>query len=72
MNYCPACPEVMNKATVRSEAVVLLFVDSLLIVAPIVGFCDCSMFLCVLLCVVLSSFAIILMGKRHKSDKNRI
>ena len=38
--------------------------DSLLIVAPIVGFCVCSMFCCTLLCV-LSSFAIILMGKRE-------
>ena len=37
--------------------------DSLLIVAPIVGFCNYSMFCCVLLCV-LSSFVIILMGKR--------
>ena len=32
--------------------------------APIVGFCVCSMFCFVLLCV-LSSFAIILMGKRE-------
>ena len=40
-------------------------VDSLLIVAPIVGFCDCSMFCCALLCVH-SSFAIILMGKRER------
>ena len=39
-------------------------VDSLLIVTPIVGFCNCSMFCCVLLCVH-SSFAIILMGKRE-------
>ena len=36
---------------------------SLLIVAPIVGFRNCSMFCCALLCVH-SSFAIILMGKR--------
>ena len=39
-------------------------VDSLLIVAPIVGFCVCSMFCCTLLCVI-SSFTIILMGKRE-------
>ena len=39
-------------------------VDSLLIVVPIVAFCVCSMFCCTSLCV-LSSFAIILMGKRE-------
>ena len=38
--------------------------DSLLIVTPIVGFCNCSMFYCALRCVQ-SSFAIILMGKRE-------
>ena len=38
-------------------------VDSLLIITPIVGFCNCSMFCCALL-YVHSSFAIILMGKR--------
>ena len=38
-------------------------VDFLLIVAPIVGFCNCSMFCCVLLCVH-SGFAIISMGKK--------
>ena len=38
--------------------------DSLLIVTPIVGFCNCSMFCCALLCVH-SSFAIISMGKRE-------
>ena len=38
--------------------------DSLLIVTPIMGFCTCSMFCCVLICVH-SSFAIILMGKRE-------
>ena len=38
--------------------------DSLLLVTPIVGFCNCSMFCCALLCVH-SSFAIILMGKRE-------
>ena len=36
----------------------------LLIVAPIVELCVCSMFCCTLLSV-LSSFAIILMGKRE-------
>ena len=40
-----------------------IIVDSLLIDAPIVEFCVCSMFCCALLCG-LSSFAIILMGKR--------
>ena len=39
-------------------------VDLLLIVTPIVGFCNCSMFCCRLL-YVHSSFAIILMGKRE-------
>ena len=39
-------------------------VGSLLIVTPIVGFCNCSMFCCALLCVH-SSFAIISMGKRE-------
>ena len=39
-----------------------MVVDSLLIVTPIVGFCNCSMFCCALLCIH-SSFAIILMGK---------
>ena len=38
-------------------------VDLLLIVAPIVGFCNCYMFCCALLCVQ-SGFAIISMGKR--------
>ena len=39
-------------------------VDSLFIVAPIVGVCNCSMFCCTLL-YVHSSIAIILMGKRE-------
>ena len=47
-------------AAVCSKAVVLL----LLIVIPIVGFCNCSMFCCALLCVH-SCFAIILMEKRE-------
>ena len=38
--------------------------DSLLIVASIVGFCVCSMFCCTLICV-LSRFAITLMRKRE-------
>ena len=50
-------------AAVRSKVVVLFFVDLLLIVAPIVEFCNCSMFCYALLCVH-SSFAIILMGMR--------
>ena len=47
---------------------VLLFstvvVGSLLVVTPVVGFSNCSMFCCALLCVH-SSFATILMGKRE-------
>ena len=39
-----------------------MVVDSLLIVTSIVGFCNCSIFCCVLLCIH-SSFAIISMGK---------
>ena len=39
-----------------------MVVDSLLIVTPIVGLCNCSMFCCALLCIH-SSFAIISMGK---------
>ena len=41
----------------------VVVVDSLLIVTPIVGFCNCFMFCCALLCVP-SCFAIILMWKR--------
>ena len=48
-------------AAVCSMAVVLLF---LLIVSPIVGLGNYSMFSCALLCVH-SGFAIILMGKRE-------
>ena len=39
-------------------------VDSLLIITPIVGFCNCSMFCCELL-FVHSSFTIILLGKNE-------
>ena len=41
-------------------------VDSLLIVTPIVGFCNCSMFCCAFCCAIKdhSSFASISMGKR--------
>ena len=42
----------------------LAVVDSLLIVTPILGFRNCSMFCCALLCVH-SSFAIISMKKRE-------
>ena len=41
-----------------------IVVDSLLIINPIVGFCNSSMFCCALLCVH-TSFAIILMGRRE-------
>ena len=39
-------------------------IDSMLMVTPIVGFCNCYMFCCALL-YVHSNFAIILMGKRE-------
>ena len=42
----------------------LAVVDSFLIFTPIVGFCNCSMFCCALLCVH-SSLAIISMEKRE-------
>ena len=42
-------------------------VYSLLIVALVVGFCNCSMFCCALL-YIYSSFAFILMGKRELVD----
>ena len=52
-------------AAVCSKAVHGSAVDVLLlIVTPIVGFCNCSMFCFALLCVH-SSFAIILMGNRE-------
>ena len=44
--------------------VVVVVVDSLLITTPIVGFCNCSMFCCALLCVH-SSLTIISMGKKE-------
>ena len=50
----------MALAAGRSKAAVLL----LFIVTPIVGFCNCSIFSCALLCVH-SSFAIISMEKRE-------
>ena len=50
----------MALAAVRSKAMV--GVDSMLIVAPFVGCCNCYLFRCALL-YVHSSFAIILMGK---------
>ena len=54
----------MAYAAVHSKAVImLLLLLMMMIVAPIVGFSVCSIFCCTLLCI-LSSFAIILMGKR--------
>ena len=50
---------LVAKAGVRSKVV-----DFLLIVTPIVGVCNCSMFCCTLL-YVHSSLAIILMGNRE-------
>ena len=52
----------MVLAAVRSKPVVLLLLIRFF--TPIVGFCNCSMFLCALLCVH-SSIASILMGKRE-------
>ena len=48
----------------QTKARHFVVVDSLLIVTPIVGICNCSMFCCALL-YVHSSFSIILMGKRE-------
>ena len=46
----------------RSRAGGSVVIDSLLVVTPIVGVCNCSMFCCALLCFH-SSFAIILVRK---------
>ena len=54
----------MAWAAVRSRASVTVVFDFLIIVTPIVGVCNCSMFCCTLL-YVHSSFAIILMGMRE-------
>ena len=50
--------------TFKSPASLCMQSDSLLIVTPIVEFCNCSIVCCALLCVH-SSFAIISMGKRE-------
>ena len=60
MSWMKHLQSKVNINTSKSGSVV---VDSLLIVTPIVGFCNCSMFCCALLRVH-SSFAIILIGKR--------
>ena len=53
----------VSKAGVRSKAVDLLFIRCLLL--PFLWvICVCSIFCCAVLCV-LSSFAVILMGKRE-------
>ena len=50
----------MAWTAVHSKSVILLWLLLLLLfVAPIVGFCVCSMFCCTLLCI-LSSFAVIM------------
>ena len=54
----------MALAAVQSKGGGSVIVDSLLIVTPIVGFCNCSILCCALLCVH-SSFAIISPGKRE-------
>ena len=55
---------MFQEKTSNKESTGSVVVDSLFIVSPIVGFCNCSILCCALLCV-LSSFAIILMGKRE-------
>ena len=57
----PPPPQPRWLRDVRSKAVVVV-VDSLFILTPVVGFCNCSMFCCALRRVH-SSFAIISMGK---------
>ena len=54
----------MALAAVQSKGGGSVIVDLLLIVTPIVGFCNCSILCCALLCVH-SSFAIISTGKRE-------
>ena len=58
----PPPPRWLWLLSVRSKAVVV--VDSILIVTPVVGFCNNYMFCCALL-YIHSSFAITLMGKRE-------
>ena len=57
----------MAKAAVPFKMVVLLLL--LVIVTPILGVCNCSMFCCTLL-YVHSSFAIILMEKRERERES--
>ena len=59
---CKFKPPLNDHAEKYSETSVV--VDSLLIVIPIAGFCNCSTFCCTLL-YINSSFSIILMGKRE-------
>ena len=54
----------MAQAALRCKAVVLLLLTFCLLLTPILGVCNCSMFCCMLL-YVRSSIAIILMGKRE-------
>ena len=64
----PPPPPPVVEAAVRSKVVVLFaVVDFLFIVTPTVGVCNCSMFCCTLF-YVLSSIAIILMGKGELVD----
>ena len=58
----PPPPPAVALAAVRSKATRTVLL--LMIVTPIVGFCNCSMFCLALLCVHYS-FAIISMGKRE-------
>ena len=59
-NCCVALPYDAMGLSAVCEALFSVGVLSLLAVTPIVGFCDCTMFCCALLCVH-SSFAIISM-----------
>ena len=57
----------MAQAAVRSTAVVLLLMIHCLLLLPLCEICVCSLF-CNTILWVLSSFAIILMGKRELID----
>ena len=59
-------PPWLRLLAVHSKVVALLLLTCFFfIVTPIVGFCNCSMFMCTLLYVPFS-FAIILMRKRER------
>ena len=62
LTLCNASRRLINNSEMQKNSSVV--VDSLLIVTPNMGFCNCYMFCCTLL-YVHSSFAIILIGKRE-------